>query len=383
MKSHSVNGLAFSVFVYGIFCSMTTDAWTSNIVRAQDAPASRTKAKPDGKKKKSDTIVRVELLTGRDGAGTATVEWGRAFEKLGYDLRIRRTELEDKLEIDEKQHGPLRQVTAVGRLDRNGAIVFEDRSFTLDQVTQLGEWLRDLETYGAQGSPKGKPLWGLNEEQFQEVFTILAEPIDIADAEGQPLVDVIDAFGLPEELPLQWTTASRELIDSTVKPPVVSRVPSGLSRGTVMAFLLNEHGLGLQPRRTPMGTVEVQISPLSPDDNFWPVGWPVQGKPYSVVPHMFKPLPVELEDVPIAEVFEAIEERAKISILIDRNDLATEGIKLPEINVTYPSKQTTWSVLLKAITNPHRLTREIRIDEAGTPFVWISVLRPGKAKTSP
>lgn len=328
------------------------------------------------------TIVRVELVTDPAGAGTVTVDWGRAFEKLGYNLRIRAAMTGDMLEVREQEQGSLRIVTAVGELERDGTITFSDRKYRLNQAAELGKWLRDLETFGAQGSPKGRPLWGLNEQQFEAVFTTLAEPFDVADAEGKTITSVVAGMSLPDELPIVWSTAAEDYIKRSRESFAVKRSAQKLSRGTTLAFLLRQHGLGMQPLRTPTGAIELVISPLGKGEEFWPIGWPPRTKEFDVAPHMFKPVPVELVEVPLLDVFEAIEERTELPILVDFPTIAAAKIDLAKIEVSYPNKQTTWNVLLKAITTPSRLTRSILVDEAGTPFVWVTEFRPNKPKTT-
>ena len=65
-----------------------------------------------------------------------------------------------------------------------GRIVLPDRTFTRGDGVNLQEWVEELRLYGAQGSPEGKPLWGLSEEQFKAVFTALSEPSPV-DSDGK------------------------------------------------------------------------------------------------------------------------------------------------------------------------------------------------------
>ncbi|MEX1229748.1 MAG: hypothetical protein WEB58_05890 [Planctomycetaceae bacterium] len=380
MKPPSIRGRSLYFVAAFAFIGTIAATETQSNIFAQTSNRRGTAPASDGVQKKSNTIVRVELLTGPNGAGTVTVDWGKIFEKLGYDLRIRRGTVDDVLDIREQQQGTLRIVTVIGELERDGTITFSDRSFGLNQAAQLGEWLRDLETFGAQGSPKGKPLWGLNEKQFEAAFTILAEPFDVADAEGRSIDEILAAMEFPEELPLRWTTAAKDAVKASREPLTVRHAVNGLTRGTTLAFLLREHGLGMQPLRTPTGTLELAISPLQEGDEYWPIGWPPPGKEFDLAPHMFKPVPVELVEVPLLEVFEAIEERTEVPILVDYYAIGRAKIDLEKIEVSYPNKQTTWSLLLKAVTTPSRLTRLILIDEASTPFVWVTEFRPSKPK---
>ena len=46
--------------------------------------------------------------------------------------------------------------------------------------------------------------------------------------------------------------------------------------------------------------------------------------------------------------------------------------------VTLPRSRTTYSLALKRLLAQAGLQFEIRVDEAGTPFVWISTVKPLK-----
>jgi hypothetical protein len=59
-------------------------------------------------------------------------------------------------------------------------------------------------------------------------------------------------------------------------------------------------------------------------------------------------------------------------MLIDHHGLAKKNINPGSLTVTVKPKKTAWFQLQKSVTNPHHLTRDLRIDEAGKPFVLVT-----------
>lgn len=324
------------------------------------------------------TILTVELVTGKDGAAQSAQEWAQAFERLGLSIRIRSQLADEKPEIKDKQLGFTRMVTVVGKLERNGRIVFPERSFSLSESAKLKEYLDELKTYGAQGKPDGKPLWGLSEAQFAGLYSALAVKVQ-NDVEDLPLTEALGKLGLPAKYPLRMTTASNDWLRSEFPelPPVRHRV-TGMTCGTALSIVLNGYGLGCRPLRTPAGTMELVIDPLKVTKDAWPIGWDLKQTNQKTAPKLFEFIPADLEDAKLADVLNAVAVKTGIPVQVDHYRIEAKGIDINELAVTYPPRKTTWSLLLKGVTNPHKLTRRLRIDELGQPFLWVTVLDPGR-----
>lgn len=326
--------------------------------------------------KPSKTIVSVELLADKQAGGLAAQQWGQTFEKIGYAVRIRRAILDEKPEVKERMLGRLREVTVIGKLDRSGKLVFPERTFSLDEATKLAEWLRSLEVYGAQGSPKGQPVWGLSQTQFDILYTALSQKLD-EEVEGKPLSAALAVMKLPPDYPVRFTTAANSLLgDSPAQQPPVRMTLKGHSKGTALALLLSGYGLGFRPLRTPEGGIELSIESLEKTTDVWPVGWDLKETRLRTAPQMFKLVPVELQDVKLLDALEGVASLTEVPIHVDRRGITAHGIDVDEIVISYPRKRTSWSLLLRGITTPHKLTREFRIDEKGRPFVWVTAFVP-------
>jgi hypothetical protein len=326
-----------------------------------------------------NTIVEFELLQADGSGGLSAQNWLKMLEPLDVSLHIHRPIGGDKPELKERQAGNTRYVTAIGMLDRAGNIVFPNKTLTLSEPAKVKEWIDELKTYGVKGSPKGQPLWGMSEEQFATLFDSLMKPVE-AEIEGQPMKEAVARLPLPAAFPIRWSTEATDALAKRTVEKKVRQELLGFSAGVSLALILSENGLGFRPNRTPSGTIELVVEPLNSKLNQWPIGWPVQQATFKAAPKLYAMVPIELTDVELSDVITAISELSETPVLIDYGELDAKQIDLEKIKVSFPRKMTTWSLALRHLVVPQRLTREMWQDEAGRVFVWITTTRAGRAK---
>ncbi len=325
----------------------------------------------------SNTIVSVEIIAGQ-GVGYHAQMWGPVFEHLGISAQIRRGRADEKPEIQQGKLGGFRQVKVIGQLDRQGRIVLPDRVFTRDQATKLGEYLKELKTFGGQGNPAGQPLWGLDAEQFGEFYKAFSEKVT-KPAKDKPLTEAIKDLEIPEEYPINMSRAAKDRLASEFPNEPASRQSlEGFSRGTAFAMLLNDYGLGFRPVRTAAGKIEIGIEPLKDSSRVWPVGWEPKESRQKTAPALFTLIPIDLEDVPLVDVLNAVSTKSKVPVRYDHYRIEANDLEMSKMKVSYPPRQTSFSLLLRGITNPNLLAYDLKIDELGQPFIWITTLKLGK-----
>ncbi|GAB4139038.1 MAG: hypothetical protein Tsb009_07720 [Planctomycetaceae bacterium] len=326
------------------------------------------------------TFVSIVLLTDRNGLGLRAQQWQPVFNKLGVRVQIRRGTPTDKIETKELKVGTLRRVTAIGKLDRSGRLVFSDRVFVRSDAAKLVEWIRELETYGAQGAPDGKPLWGLSKTQFETVYNALSER-NTANLTGKPLTSAVSRLNALCKLPIRFSAdANRWLQNQFSRRPAVSQPVKNHSLGTTLALVLHDYGLGFHPQRTPAGKIELVISPLEPGKVAWPVGWEPKTLRSKIAPKMYQLIPVELKDVKLVDVLNAISIKTDVPIYLDRYNIQKKKIPIDTLKVSFARRKASWAQLLNGVTISHKLTRKFRIDERGQPLVWITPLVPTQPK---
>jgi hypothetical protein len=322
-----------------------------------------------------DTRITVEIFCGSDNAGFQAQRWSPTFDRAGVYLRIRTEMPGDKLSVREKQYGKLREVSLVGRLEMNGSLTFEGRKFKPNETPALAEWLAELKTYGSQGSPRGKALWGLSNDQFDALFRALGSPVE-QEVADQPLDEALRGLGLSEKYPLRLSYAAKQIVATA--PRSKSRLQlRGFSQGTALALLLSQYGLGFRPERSPAGKIELVALPADDSQSLWPTGWEhLEGtSPVSIAPKLFTQTLVELKDQKLGDVLEAIGQKTNTPVLLDYAKIEARGLDVSSVSVTVEKRRYAWASLLTRITSPSFLSIKICCDEARKPFVWVTPLK--------
>ncbi len=350
-------GIIVIALVAGIACSLT----------AQTSP--RGKPTPGGIR---ETTVEIVLLTS-DGGGLQAQQWRSALEPLEIPFSVRRGAGDDKPETSEKVIGTLRKVTATGTLDRTGKLTFADRSFQPGDRQKIKQWVSDLKTFGAQGTPEGKPLWGLSEDQFAKIYESVTKVSD-ADLRDEDLTTAISQLPLPADTVIRWSDAARKRVSQLREPPVVRQSTQGFSAATALAVMLKDHGLGFRPQRAPDGSLELVIDLPTEAAHVWPVGWPLKLPRQQAAPGLFKLQQVFFEDVPLLEVLSKTSEAAKVPVLFDYAELDSQP-DWSDRDVSYPLRQATWHTVIRDVLNRSKLTIDLWQDEAGRPFLYVTTIK--------
>jgi hypothetical protein len=333
-----------------------------------------------GRKPAKKTFVSIVLLAGRSGLGIQASRWQPTFNKLNLRIRIRRGTASDKIETREIKVGTIRRVSVTGQLDQTGKLIFSDRSFTLRNSAKFVEWVKELQTYGAQGAPDGKPLWGLSKTQFGEVYSSLSPKVTV-DVTGKTLKSAITQMNVVGKLKVRFSAdAERWIKTGFTTLPTVQQQIKNHSLGTAMATVLHDYSLGFRPLRSPQGAIELVIVPLSTGKSAWPVGWEPKVLRSKIAPKMYQLIPIELDDVKLVDVLHAISIKTDVPIHIDYAGIRKKRIAIQTLKVSYARQKASWAQLLNGVTIPHKLTRRFRIDERGQPLVWITPLVPGSPR---
>lgn len=373
------NSSIWTVVVFSMVCQ-TEFAWgqvPKNRLRTSDASSGKPEAatKPATK----NTIIEFELLQGTDGSGLHSQQWLKTLEPLNVSIRIHRPQLDEKPDLKQRDTGNTRYITAVGTLTASGKIEFPSQSFGLGDAAKLKAWIEELRAYGIQGSPQGQPLWGLTKEQFTRLYDSLVKPIAFETLD-QPVSQVVAKLPLPPQHPIHWSADSMQALAKRGDGAKVRQELKGLSVATALSVALNDTGLGFRPNRTGSGDIELKVEPRDLKSDQWPVGWPVQRQTFKAAPKLYAMVPVELADVELLDVLNAISQLSETPVLIDYNELDSKQIHLDKIKVSFPRKTTTWTIAIRQVIAPQKLTSEIWQDEAGRVFVWITTTQGARAK---
>ena len=128
------------------------------------------------------------------------------------------------------------------------------------------------------------------------------------------------------------------------------------------------------------------IVPVDPDERFqstlgktdnaeqkqWPIGWKPDRLASDTVPELFEPRNAEIDGYTLEETLQAIGARVKIPFIIDHAALRAARIDPAAVQVRVARSRISYKRVLDRVLSQARLYCEIRVDEAGTPFLWIT-----------
>ncbi len=323
---------------------------------------------------KTPAKARVSLeLVSQDGIPiNAAQQWSQLFAELGVsNIRIHAgngADVEVGVEKRGSKDAPVYDV--IGMIKTNNTLILPGGKFTVNDTGRLKKWLADLSTDGAEGVTQPRRVFGLTPSQLTEIDGELKKPL--AQATDNVTADKVVgqlAAGLGHKLELD-AAAQQALAAATIEENLL-----GVSQGTALAAILRPAGLAFAPERAGGGLVYRVFKPGAGRES-WPVGWKADQPDQKVAPEMFtKFINVEIDETPVTEAVAALQERLKMPVLWDHNALALHGIDPAKIEVKLPAKKLTYSLILQRVLSRAKLRREIRVDEAGKPFLWITTIK--------
>ncbi len=344
----------------------------------------------------------VEITSLAAPHGTAPREWLQRLDEAGAGSTriVSGGSAEPRIEeLGETPNGaPLVKVYAV--LTREGQLVLPGSNgperFRVTDGAKLKEYFGRLASRGAEAVtvPRGK--YGLTEAEFTDLFTRLQTPLPKLPA-GATLGDAVNAAERAARLKIEVDGAVREVLRTKSE---VAATTEGLSVGTALAAVLKQEGLALRPEARGIGEPPVltgggrrdrftppvntggspmilRVVALRDAKDPWPVGYKPEGAPTQTAPGLMEFLTVEVEGYTLAEAFEALGPRVKwqdkpLPMVWDQFVLRTNAINPATVEVRFPKKRTFYKSLLDNLASQARLGLDLRVDEAGTPFLWLT-----------
>lgn len=317
---------------------------------------------------------RVELEVVAEARATPGTQqrWMQMLQEVGADRVVIKTGNMETPTVEEFKLGSSVTLTVTGYL-KGSKLALPGGSFGITDKTRIRDLLQQLRDDGAKVALADKKAFGLTSEQLVAVHSRLSEAVEF-ETKNRPASDVVSRIG--QQTGLRWKMDAAARTALAGKDPVAEEL-KGISSGTALAIVLRPLGLVFHPQRLQGGTTEFLIVDSQNADEHWPVGWPIQKPPVQVEPKLFEQLELEIRGFPLADVLKAIQTRTGVPMIYDHNSMARHGVDLHATKVTLVRKQVSFSVALAKLLNQSKpaLIDELRVDESGKPFLWISVLR--------
>lgn len=244
------------------------------------------------------------------------------------------------------------------------------------QIDKVPEWLAGQ--HGANGpieSPRqaqvpaapARLAFNFSADQLVGLRQKLAVPLG-ETTKARPVPELMKVIRRLADMPIRMTPVAREAMR---EPTVIEDELQDVSLGTAAAAILRPLGLVLVPSLE-HGQMELTIKKFMEAEEFWPVGWPLDRPAQDVAPRLFEFLPVDIDDVSLPEALDALQGRLRMPLLFDHNGIARRELDLAQVRVTVPPTRTYYKRALERVLYAARLRPELRLDEAGKPFLWIA-----------
>jgi hypothetical protein len=235
----------------------------------------------------------------------------------------------------------------------------------------LGDWLGTLRSGAAAQAAAGpRPPFGIPPEQLAATRREFAVPIDFA-TKDVALKDFVDTLRKKLKTPIAIDPSAAAPIAAS---EVIHDDMQNLATGAALGAALRPAGLVFVPRWSANKQVELLVVAAPREGtNFWPIGWaPTAERPENqILPELHEVRDIELDDVPVMDLVAAVAERLKTPVLIDHNGVARQGIDPSKSRVSMPAGRSTYAIVLGRMLARAKLKYEVRIDDAGKPFIWI------------
>ena len=316
--------------------------------------------------------VELEIYTDERVPLTGPQEWLQRLGQVGVtNLQIRGKQPTDTVGIEQRgtEADPVYRVT--GAITSNNDLILPGGKFTLSEAGRAAKWLKDLARHGSPTEQNRKRAFGLNQRKLDEIRTDLAQPAGFSTA-GMSRAAAVEKIARKLQVPLE---IGRDRLAALEQEKVAEDLIE-LSCGTALACVLRPAGLCLVPGESEEGKLRYEVVKAKADLEVWPVGWPPEKPERDTVPAMYEFLNVNIQGVAVTDVLKAIGGRVKLPVLMDHNALARHGIQPEKVMVSLPQSRTTYSLTLRKALFQARLKHELRVDEAGTPFLWVTTIKP-------
>ncbi len=296
-------------------------------------------------------------------------DWAQALGKLPFaSVRLRSGNESPSIERMGTQQPPHYQV--IGRLDARQRLELPGGRFEIGDSARITAWLRGI-TRQAGDEPETFSF-GLTATQLVALTEALEPPCSTATL-GRPVKTVVrELQGLIEpRLTLAPSARGKVRAEDYVLDEL-----EGVTTGTALAAILRPLGLVMVPER--QGTATRLVMRDSRDGaEFWPIGWPrTDQRRDELVPRWMDFTEVEIREVPLSTALPSLQGRLGMPFLYDHNGIARKRIDLDTTLVSFPKKRTFYGRIVRHLLSQAHLKGEIRADEAGQPFLWISPVRP-------
>jgi hypothetical protein len=323
--------------------------------------------------------IELVVATQGDAPFGAMQEWNRVLAEMDLTrVRLRGANGGDEPSVEVDALGGKSIYRVVGLLNRRDELVLPGGKFRQGDRAALKQYFEDLPKRLAEEGVE-RSFFGLTTEQFETVMLDLAKPVSEATMDAEPS-ELFAVLSRQTRLPVAG--------DITVKAKIRDAAPfrsqmKGLSLGTTLAALLRNSGLQLTPDTHGPAPLTLRVKPIDPKLEAWPVGWAPTGGPRQIAPAMYRITNIEVANFTLDKALAALAPHLGVPIVMDQYIIALRKIDLTEVKVKVPRTKTYPRHAVDRVLAQGRLAGELRVDELGAPFYWVTQFGKDSPKAVP
>jgi hypothetical protein len=329
--------------------------------------------------------IELELATERGVQITAPHDWLQLLAAIGIeDVRIRGMQPGDELKAENRGTSVSPRYHVLGFLTAGDQLRLPGGSFSRSDRAAIKDYFDRLSDDGAEALTAPRGRFGLTARELALVTADLAQPIDF-QTRHQLLDTVIGKLNAKFTIQSLQSPSASSVPELRKADRIVDEL-QGLTAGTGLAIILRNYGYALRPNKERARPLSYDIiavdrdelfqSTLGETDDFklqqWPIGWKADRLASKIVPELFEPRNAEIQGYTLEETLQAIGSRVKIPFYVDHAALRAARIDLATVQVQIARSRISYKRVLDRALSQARLYCQIRVDEAGTPFLWIT-----------
>lgn len=325
----------------------------------------------------SEIAIRLEIFCDGPLQASEAQQWGRELNSLGFEgVRIRSGDSSDALDVQPLGGNAYR---VSGMLMTNSQILLPGNArFSLSRIREMKPYLeeqilalRQAETDAAAG----EAAQGNHDELFQD----LAVPVGFR-TQGLSRKKVLQKLAGSFESHVRFPSSIRKVFEDS---DLVTEELQDVARGTALVYVLRYLGYCVVPEPSDSGngfTLKIVASNQADAQRILPVGYAVESATPDALYERFQ---ANVDGASAATVLDSLQKRLKIPFLYDFNSMAGLGIEPADVIIRQKSGKFSYKQLLDAVLYQTQLQREVRTDEAGHVFFWLTTIKSANDSKNP
>jgi hypothetical protein len=322
--------------------------------------------------------IDLEVVAEGDAPFGAIQQWHAVLVEMDLaHIRMRGARGDDQPAVEVRGEGAAATYVIVGVINRRDELVLPGGKFRQGDRAELREYFQELpRRLAEEGVERGR--FGLTLEQFAAIYADLSRPFDEPTLDGAPH-ELVATLTKDFAAPVLGSAETKAVLRDAA--PFAAQM-KGLATGTVLAAVMRSAGLQFVPEVDGERPLALRVTALSRERECWPVGWKPLESPRQLAPAMYRVTDIEIENFMLDKALEALAPHMDVPLVFDQRTMAAREIDPATAAVRYPRAKTFVRRAVDSILSQSKLAGELRIDEAGQPFYWITQFGPESARAT-